>query len=68
MGTCWIVEFAVPADYGLKQKESEKRDKYIDLAKELKIKTMGTGIRIIISERYSSDFPLYQILHEVILL
>ena len=30
-----IVEFAVPADQGLKQKESEKKDKYIDLAREL---------------------------------
>ena len=34
-----IVDFAVPADHKTKMKESEKRDKYIDLARELK-KTM----------------------------
>ena len=31
-----IVDFAVPADHGIKLKESEKRDKYLDLARELK--------------------------------
>ena len=31
-----IVEFAVPADYRIKLKEWEKKDKYLDLAKELK--------------------------------
>ena len=31
-----IVNFAVPADYRVKLKESEKRDKYLNLAKELK--------------------------------
>ena len=36
---CKIVDFAVPADHRLKLKECEKRDKYIDLARELK-KTM----------------------------
>ena len=34
--TCRIVNFAVPADHGVKLKESEKRDKYLDLARELK--------------------------------
>ena len=34
--TCKIVEFAVPADHRIKQKECEKRDKYLDLARELK--------------------------------
>ena len=34
-----IVDFAVPADYRIKRKESEKKDKYLDIAKELK-KTM----------------------------
>ena len=34
--TCKIVEFAVPADPRIKLKECEKRDKYIDLARELK--------------------------------
>ena len=34
--TCNIVDFAVPADYGIKLKEYEKKDKYLDLARELK--------------------------------
>ena len=34
--TCKIVDFAVPADHGLKWKESEKKDKYLDLTRELK--------------------------------
>ena len=34
--TCWIVDFAVSADHRVKIKESEKRDKYLDLARELK--------------------------------
>ena len=34
--TCKIVDFAVPADHRIKLKECEKRDKYIDLARELK--------------------------------
>ena len=38
-GTCRIVNFAVPTDHRMKIKESEKRDKYLDLARELK-KTM----------------------------
>ena len=37
--TCKIVDFAVLADYRIKLKEWEKRDKYLDLARELK-KTM----------------------------
>ena len=35
-GTCRIVDFAVPADHKVKLKESEKKDKYLDLARELK--------------------------------
>ena len=31
-----IVDFAVPADHGINLKESEKKDKYLDLARELK--------------------------------
>ena len=31
-----IVDFAVPADYRIKLKECEKKDKYLDLARELK--------------------------------
>ena len=34
--TCRIVEFAVPADHRVKSKDSEKKDKYLDLARELK--------------------------------
>ena len=34
--TCQIVDFAVPADHRVKLKEIEKKDKYLDLARELK--------------------------------
>ena len=27
--TCWIVDFAVPADHRMKLKESKKKDKYL---------------------------------------
>ena len=37
--TCKIVDFAVVADHRIKLKECEKKDKYLDLARELK-KTM----------------------------
>ena len=33
---CKIVDFAVPADHRIKLTEYEKKDKYIDLARELK--------------------------------
>ena len=33
---CKIVDFAVPADHRIKLKECEKKDKYLDLARELK--------------------------------
>ena len=33
---CKIVDFTVPADLGIKRKECEKKDKYLDLARELK--------------------------------
>ena len=33
---CKIVNFAIPADNRIKLKESEKKDKYLDLARELK--------------------------------
>ena len=41
MRTCRKVDFAVPADHRIKLKENEKRDKYIDLAREQK-KNYGT--------------------------
>ena len=34
--TCKIVDFIVPADHRIKLKECEKKDKYLDLARELK--------------------------------
>ena len=34
--SCKIVDFAVPADQRIKLKEYEKKDKYLDLARELK--------------------------------
>ena len=34
--TCKIVDFVVPADLRIKLKECEKKDKYLDLVKELK--------------------------------
>ena len=37
---CRIVDFAVPADHRVKLKENDKRDKYLDLARELKKKTL----------------------------
>ena len=36
MKICKIVDFAVPADHRVKLKESEKKDKCLDLAMELK--------------------------------
>ena len=36
MRTCRIVDLGVPADHKVKLKESEKKDKYLDLAWELK--------------------------------
>ena len=33
---CKIVHFAVPADHRIKLKECEKKDKYLNLARELK--------------------------------
>ena len=33
---CKIVDFAVPADHRINLKESEKKDMYLDLARELK--------------------------------
>ena len=33
---CKIVDFVVPADHWIKLKECEKKDKYLDLARELK--------------------------------
>ena len=40
-GTCQIVDFAVPANHTVKLKESKKKVKYLDLAREFK-KICGT--------------------------
>ena len=45
-GTCKIVDFAVPADHRKKLKECEKKDKYLDLAREL-IKLWNMQVTII---------------------
>ena len=44
--TCKIVDFAVLADNGIKLKESEKKDKYLDVARELK-KLLNMKVTII---------------------
>ena len=41
MKTCKIVDFPIPADHRVKLKECEKRDNYLDPARELK-KKRGT--------------------------
>ena len=35
MKTCRIVDFTIPVDHTVKIKESEKRDEYLHLAREL---------------------------------
>ena len=41
--TCRIVDFVDPDDYGVKLKESEKRDKYLDIAWDLNPPPMKHG-------------------------
>ena len=38
-GTCRVANFTVPANHRVKLKESEKKNKYLDLARELKKNT-----------------------------
>ena len=45
--TCWIVNFAIPSDERVKLKESKKRDKYLDLARELKKKLWNMKVIVI---------------------
>ena len=46
--TCKIVDVAIPADHRVKLRESEKKNKYLDLTKELKKKKMwNMKVRII---------------------
>ena len=44
--TCQIVDFAVLADHRVKLKENEKKDKHLDLARELK-KLSNMKVRVI---------------------
>ena len=44
---CKIVDFAVPADHRIKLKKCEKRDKYFDLARELRKKLWNMQVTII---------------------
>ena len=45
--TCKIVNFVIPADHRLKLKENEKKDKYLDLARDLKKKLWTMKVTII---------------------
>ena len=49
------MDFAVPADHRVKLKESEKRDKYLELARELKKKTNNVTVIPVVTDstRYS---------------
>ena len=44
---CKIVDFAVSADHRIKLKEFEKKDRYLDLARELKKKLWNMKVTII---------------------
>ena len=43
---CKIVDFAVPADHRINLKECEKKNKYLDLARQLK-KLWNMGVTIV---------------------
>ena len=43
---CKIVDFAVPADHRINLKECDKKDKYLDLVRELK-KLRNMKVRIV---------------------
>ena len=65
--TCQIVDFAVPADHRVKLKESEKKEKYLDLARELKkLQNMkGTVIPIVIGALVTVTKGLVQRLEDL---
>ena len=46
--TCKIVDFAVPGDHRIKLKEREKKDKYVESARELKKKLWNMKVTIIL--------------------
>ena len=70
--TCKIVDFAVPADHRIKLNESEKKEKYIDLAREFKKKwnMKVTIIPIVIgafgtvTKDYQSDWRTWELKDE----
>ena len=41
------MDFGVPCDHRIKLKESEKKDKFLDLARELKKKMWNRKVKII---------------------
>ena len=41
------MDFAVPADHRINLKESEKKDKYLDLARELKKKLWNMKVTLV---------------------
>ena len=76
--TCQIVDFTVPSDYRVKLKEGKKRDKYLDLARELKtlwnmkvkvmpiligvLDTVTEGTERIRNKNTSRDHPDYSLI------
>ena len=50
--TCHLGNFTLPADGGMKMKESEKINKYLDLARGLKrvVEYEGDGVTLLHSE------------------
>ena len=56
--TCKIVEFAVTADYSVKLKESEKKNKYLDWTRVPK-HWINNGTRGLGNKRMSKDHPNY---------
>ena len=55
--TCKILDFAVPADHRIKLKECEKKDKYFDLARELKKLWNMKATIISIAIEYGIKYP-----------
>ena len=60
--TCWIVDFAVLADHRVKLKESEKSDKYLDLAREFtKTNLVLIDTNVLNEDHHHHVVPLAQI-------
>ena len=52
------MDFAVPADYSVKKRKSEKRDEYVDLSRELK---KMWNLKVTIIPILSVSWYIYQI-------